>query len=148
MQRQRRQSDQGAVWADIQQKAAGSLEEYLRACRWVEGQAGVTFGMGGQMVGLDLFDYPFTMQRLFPKLPRSHALDALDGAAVAGEIAMNGLLSELAVAPVFGWPAVGLGKDLRIQGRALLGQRCGWRRGTFTWRRSGCVVRTRASRPG
>lgn len=140
MHRQTRQSDQSAVWADIQEKAermsaasptsamnamyekaAVSLEEYLRAFRWVEGQAGVAFGMGGQMVGLDLFDHPATMQRLFPKLLRSYALDALDGAADARAIAMNGLLSELALAPVFAEPAVGLGKDLRIQGRGLVG---------------------------
>ena len=136
---QTRQSDQSAVWAEISQKAermcaasptsamnamyeksAVPLEEYLRAFRWVPGQAGVAFGMGGQMVGLDLFDHPATMQRLFPKLLRSYALDALDGAA-GGEVLMDGLLSELALAPVFAETAVGLGKDLRIQGRGLVG---------------------------
>ncbi len=140
MHRQSRQSDQGAVWADIQQKAermcaasptsamnamyekaAVPLEEYLRAFRWVEGQAGVAFGMGGHVVGLDLFDHPATMQRLFPKLLRSYALDALDGPETAGEISMDGILSELAVAPVFAAPAVGMGKDLRIQARGLVG---------------------------
>ena len=136
---QSRHSDQSAVWAEISDKAermcassptsamdamyeksAVALEEYLRAFRCVEGQAGVAFGMGGQMVGLDLFDHPATMQRLFPKLLRSYALDALDGVA-GGEVSMDGLLSQLAVAPVFAEPAVGLGKDLRIQGTGLVG---------------------------
>ena len=116
--RQTRQSDQSAVWAELQQKAermcaasptsamnamyekaAAPLEEYLRAFRWVEGQAGVAFGMGGQMVGLDLFDHAATMQRLFSKLLRSYALAALDGGAAGGEMSMNGLLSEVALAP-------------------------------------------------
>jgi hypothetical protein len=135
-----RHSDQGAVWDDIRQKAermsapsptsamnamyekaAVPVEEYLRAFHWMEGQAGVAFGMGGQMVGLDLFDHPATMQRMFPKLLRSYALDALDEGAAEAAAEMNGLLSQLALAPVFAEPAVGLGKDLRIQGLGLVG---------------------------
>ena len=138
--RKSRQSDQGAIWDDIQQKAArmcaasptsamnamyekaaAPLEQYMGAFHWVEGQAGVAFGMGGQMAGLDLFDHPLTMQRLFPKLLRSYALDALDGAPSASELEMNGLLSELALAPSFAEEAVGMGTDLRIQGHGLVG---------------------------
>jgi hypothetical protein len=42
------------------------------------GQVGMMFAIDGRIIGFDLFDCAETLRRLFPKLIRSNALDALD----------------------------------------------------------------------
>ena len=100
------------------------LEEYVRAFQCQELQAGMAFAIDGKMQGLDLFDHPATARRMFPKLVRSYALDALEtcGATAA---APSGLLAEflagLAEAQSFVQPAMSLGKDVRVSGSAVSG---------------------------
>jgi hypothetical protein len=60
-----------------------TTEEYVRAFDCAPLQAGLVFAIDGRAVGLDLFDYPHTLRRLFPKLLRSYALDALETATTA-----------------------------------------------------------------
>lgn len=138
-----RRSDQGAVWNDISMKAqrmeaqsptgamnaiyekhGQRLEEYLRAFAWQERQAGVVFRIGGKAAGLDLLDHAASMRKVFPKLIRSYALDALDSEDARGE--GNGqwageMLDRVSAAPSFAEPAVGLGKDVRLSGAGLSG---------------------------
>src|SRR5208282_3073679 len=90
-------SDQAQVWDELAAKAsrlgvesptgamavmyerhALLIEEYVRAFAWTEGQTGVLCVIGRHPLALDLFDHSETMRRLFPKLVRSYALDALD----------------------------------------------------------------------
>jgi hypothetical protein len=65
------------------------------------------------------------MRRLFPKLVRSYALDALDAGECAREPATASLASEMlkdaSNAPVFVQRAIGLGKDVRFLGRSVCG---------------------------
>lgn len=138
-----RRSDQGAVWDEIAlmaermeassptgamnaiyEKHAVSIEHYLRAFKWQERQAGVVFWIGGHTCGLDLLDHPGAMRRLFPKLIRSYALDALDQdreeeVASIGDAAE--FINKVATAPSFSEPAIGLGKDLRLVAQQLSG---------------------------
>jgi hypothetical protein len=140
-----RRSDQSAVWSDIAGKAsrmdaysptqamsavydrhASMTEAYVRAFTCAPVQAGVVFAIDGRVVGLDLFDHPATMRRLFGKLVRSYSLDALETAPAGGEkdsgsISTEGILREVATAPSFAQPAVGLGKDVRLSGKSLAG---------------------------
>jgi hypothetical protein len=85
----------------------------------------LVFAIDGRAVGLDLFDHPHTLRRLFPKLPRSYALDALETATTApvetASASIEGVLEGIAGAPIFALPAVGLGKDVRISGKAMSG---------------------------
>lgn len=138
-------SDQSAIWSDIAAKAsrmhadsptqamaavydkhAITTEEYVRAFGCEPLQAGVVFAIDGRAVGLDLFDHPHTLQRLFPKLVRSYALDALETATatvprVARHVSVHGILEGLATAATFTQPAVGLGQDVRISGKRVSG---------------------------
>jgi hypothetical protein len=139
-----RRSDQSAVWEEIAAKAsrmeaesptqamsamyerhAISVEEFVRAFAWQERQVGVLFAVGGQALGLDLFDHPATMQRLFTKLVKSYALDALDAPPAQGEPAghstFSDLLTRVAAAQRFTQPAVGLGEDVRLSGSSVSG---------------------------
>jgi hypothetical protein len=140
-----RRSDQSAVWSDIAGKAsrlqaqsptqamaavydqhAIPLEEYVEAFDCVPLQAGVVFAIDGRAVGLDLFDHPQTLQRLFPKLVRSFALDALETASAAvprvvRHASIEGILEGITTASIFTQPAVGLGQDVRISGQRVSG---------------------------
>jgi hypothetical protein len=142
-----RLSNQEQIWDELAQKAArldapsvtravaaiysrhaSSLEEFIRAFQYQELQSGAAFAISGSIVGLDLFDHPDTMQRFFPKLLRSFALDALDtptsDTAAVSVDALPTFLAAFADAQCFSDNAIGLGKDLRfisptISGAAL-----------------------------
>jgi len=138
-----RRSDQGAVWADIDAKAARMgvhsetsaaaalyeshgerLEAYLGAFTPRADQAGALFAINGRVVGFDLFDAPATLATVLPKLVRSYALDALDEGERPGEPARldaERLLEQTKSAPVERFPAVGLGEDLRLASPTLAG---------------------------
>lgn len=93
----RARTDQGAVWADVEEKLATlrvtsptsamraaydrclpQLEDYIRALTWRPGQIGAVFALDGQPAGLDLFDHHKTCARILPRLLRGYALDALE----------------------------------------------------------------------
>jgi hypothetical protein len=139
-----RRSDQCALWTEIAAKAsrmeaesrtqamsamyerhAISVEEFVRAFAWQERQVGVVFAVGGRAFGLDLLDHPASMQRLFPKLMRSYALDALDTPPAQGEPAVlatfSALMARVAAARSFTQPAVGMGKDVRLTSDSVSG---------------------------
>jgi hypothetical protein len=140
-----RRSDQSAVWSDITAKAsrmnaasptqamaavydhhALTIEEYVRAFDCAPIQAGVVFTIDGRAAGLDLFDHPHTLRRLFPKLVRSYALDAMETVTAAvprrtGNASIEGFLEGIAKATIFTQPAVGLGQDVRISGKRMSG---------------------------
>jgi hypothetical protein len=173
-----RHSDQSAVWRDIAEKAsrmdaasptqamsavfdkhAVTTEEYVQAFECAPMQAGVGFAIDGKVVGLDLFDHPHTLQRLLPKLVRSYALDALETATAAspkapGRAPIAHVLEAISTAPVFTQPAVGLGVDLRINGKTMSGGAL-WAAGRYihicafsmTATDVSGAVRTRISRP-
>ncbi len=140
-------SDQGAVWMDLDDKfsrlAASSptsamsdifeqhtarLEEFVRSFAPAQGQVGMMFAIGGRIIGFDLFDCAGTLRKLFPKLIRSCALDALD-ASLAKESEAKAPSSEDAAkfldrvgqARMETFPAIGEGDDIRISARDLTG---------------------------
>ncbi|MDW7712575.1 MAG: DUF6569 family protein [Deferrisomatales bacterium] len=146
-----RRSDQSQVWEAIRSKAdhfsaasptgamgavfetqAEDLGAYERALPPGEGQAGAVFAIGGKVAGLDLFDAPATLGKLWAKLLGSYALDALEEAPEAGkggEAAAEAIRGEAAAflarvgaARAERFPGVGLGEDLRLEGRGLCGR--------------------------
>jgi hypothetical protein len=74
---------------------------------------------------MDLFDNPDVMRRLFGKLVRSYALDALDTpsdeAATATLKSLTAFIDQIGAAPSFSDRAIGLGKDIRIETREVCG---------------------------
>ncbi len=139
-----RGSDQAMVWDELAAKAARlgvdsptgamaamyerhalQLEEYVRAFEWTAGQMGVLSAIGCHPLALDLFDHSETMRRLFPKLIRSYALDALDAGQCtrvpADATLASEMLNDASIAPVFMQPAIGLGKDVRLLSGTISG---------------------------
>jgi len=96
-----RHSRQGEVWEDISTKSErlGSaspthamaamyadheqtLDQFVAAFAPVAHQVGAIFSIGGNVSGLDVFDYAQTFCKQMPKLVRSYALDAIDAQAL------------------------------------------------------------------
>lgn len=146
-----RSSDQGEVWRNIDEKSSrfrtssrtfamsdifeqqsSRLEEYVRSFAPREGQIGAVFTIEGKVSGLELFDSPDTLKKLFPKLLRSYGLDALDRAVSphqedvkatppAGRNDVESFLQRASAGETQQYPAVGEGQDIRFASPGLTG---------------------------
>lgn len=137
-------ADQGEVWNAVHAKLgrmgsasptramddayahhARRLEDYTRGLAAAPGQVGGVFAINGRVLGLDLFDCEATLRKLFPKLVRSYALDALDHwdekAPSARPDDAAALVADLARADVREYPSVGLGQTFRLEGQGVFG---------------------------
>jgi hypothetical protein len=164
-----RRSDQVAVWDDIASTAARlsvhsptaamsaifernafDIEEFVRAFRVLPGQAGIVCCTSNG-IGFDLFDAPVTLLKLFPKLLRSYALDALGvtSSAPATKAEVVHYLQMAAGSELFVDAAVGLGKDVRFSCTSLTGAAL-WAVGRYVhvcgFRRAGLSTPTFRSR--
>jgi hypothetical protein len=137
-------SNQSKVWGEVDRKlramespsASHALDaSYERHAPRIEkarsdvgcpkGAQGALFAYGGKVVGVELFDRPETLAAQWPKLVGSHLLDVLEVqeelmAPVTGET-VNQWLHGLSTVPVEAHPSPGEGKDLRLQGRSVIG---------------------------
>ena len=117
------ESETGAM-ADMYERFAGTVDEYVEGLPAGEGQVGAVFAIGADIVGMDLFDAGSTLRSLLPKLVRSYALDAIEAAPPTtqpGPGAATAFLSAVGAAETRSFPAVGLGEDLRLQGGGVSG---------------------------
>ena len=140
-------SDQGRVWADIDQlhAAAGfasptramrdmlearkaSIAEYLEAFRPVEGQRGLLAVIDGVAAGFDLLSRPASYARLHGKLVGSYVMDAIyteaAGAAPASPVAKTlarEFLDSAAECAGQKHKSIGHGWDHRYQAPSLVG---------------------------
>jgi len=137
-------SDQGEVWSEVERKlskmgsvsnssaleqtyddTAPRLDTMLHDMTAPPECVGAVFAINGQVIGLDLFDQPGTLVKLWPKLVRGYAIDALEDANASPPV--------LSVAEIESWlsraqdlqpksfPSPGLGQDVRLEGQQLVG---------------------------
>lgn len=136
-------SDQAAVWNEVSRKMgvmgatspSGALhavyQHYAsRLNDWEEkaaappGCAGAVFVAGGDIVGADLFDKPETLRKLWPKLIRSCAIDALESSEEHEPLKQEDVsqwLEKGLRAPRETFPSAGVGVDVRIEGDDIIG---------------------------
>lgn len=138
-------SDQGAIWNEIATKASRmeaesptmamsriyekermSLSDYVRHFRMEEMQVGAVFSIDGEVVGLDSFGKPETLEKVFKKLIQSYALDAIDWHRQSTlrrerESDVTKFLQAAGAARVEGRLSVGLGTDLRLVSNEIAG---------------------------
>ncbi|MFI5460597.1 MAG: ARPP-1 family domain-containing protein [Isosphaerales bacterium] len=135
-------SDQGAVWGEVARKlgAMGSaspsqafdqvykdhqtrLGELVGRMSPPDGCHGVIFAVGGQIAGADLFDRPATLSKLWSKLVRAYALDALETGLTETTTAevVSRWVHSAAVARAEPFPSPGLGRDFRLEAPGLFG---------------------------
>jgi hypothetical protein len=138
-----RMADQCAVWADIDEKSRrmqaesdtraaaemyersrAKLEAFVAGLEPVPRQAGALFVINGAIAGMDVFDSPSTWRKSMRKLVHSYGLDALDRAESAPRRTAprpGRFLSALKDAERERFPAIGVGDDVRLTGRSVVG---------------------------
>jgi hypothetical protein len=82
------------------------------------------FVVNGRIAGMDLFDRPETFAKLWPKLIRAYAIDALEEAetkATATRQAVEEWLQKAASAKEEPFKSPGLGQDVRLKADKLVG---------------------------
>lgn len=136
-------SEQGEVWSEVSRKlcAMGSvspssdlhqayqdrsagLDSVLQALPAPEGAFGAVFACGGRIAGADLFDRPSTLTKLWPKLIRAYALDALEEDKAAPPVtaaAVKDWLRTALEARAEAFKSPGVGDDVRLEGSGLIG---------------------------
>lgn len=139
-----RESDQGAVWSDIDALASKLghnsptaamrdvaeshhtlIDEHVQAIEVADGQVGAIFAINGVAVGMELFDCSDTLRAYLPKILRSYALDAIANQATqpvpvtSDEIAR--LLDSILELDAQSFPAIGIGYDLRLHSPTIAG---------------------------
>jgi hypothetical protein len=135
---------QSAVWRSIEDKmfalnslsetaalhdVYGASEVRLKEIRnrfeAQAGQIGAAFAIGGRIIGIEMFDAAETLARLLPKLVDSYAFDAIEIPSDAPRADLPGcdevkeILDRIAGAQGAEYPALGKGRDVRIDGDHL-----------------------------
>jgi hypothetical protein len=122
-------SPTGAM-SDMYDQYAKSIDEYARAFQTSGDQVGALFAIGSRIHGFEVFDSPATMRAYLEKLVRSYALDALGREDIADEPpaaeSAQQLLDSAAQAASETYPAVGLGVDVRVREKQIVGAGLHW----------------------
>ena len=141
-------ADQSMVWGEVSRKMsfhessspthamhdmydqmAGKLTDYTAAFQAPQTQ-GILVAINGNIVGADVFDHAETLLRLWPKLLRSYAVDALEHStdAARSERSMDtqGFIQAAAQATDETYDSVGIGKDVRLSGEQISGSGLLW----------------------
>jgi hypothetical protein len=132
----RRRSDQGLIWDeverqsmahdvfsatsaldDVQEEIEDRLAPEFEKIQTVPGQIGVICTIGEQVVGLDLFDKPSTLERYLRGIVAGHALDAPAHPSNADPIrAIEHFLAQIDGAGRGTGRGVGLGEEILLRG--------------------------------
>jgi hypothetical protein len=109
-----------AALHDVYSASEARLEEIRNHFKAQPGQVGSAFAIGGRIVGIEIFDAAETLASLLPKLVDSYAFDAIEIPSDAPRADLPAcdrvkeMLQRIASAPVAEYPAVGKGRDVRI----------------------------------
>jgi hypothetical protein len=136
-------SDQAEVWDEVASKLRGMgshspsqalhqvyedhakvLEDLCESVRAPEGACGAIFCFGGRVAGIDVFDKPSTLAKLWPKVFRSYAIDALEAQDETAEVPLEHVkrwLAKVLEARTERYDSPGLGDDLRFDSGDLGG---------------------------
>lgn len=133
----KRTTNQGEVWEGVDELAGSynvksqtarmgdvfdsrrtDIEDFVNALPSVEGQVGAVFALAGRVSCVEFFDCAETLAKMWPKLVRSWAMDALRVEKRAFEVqpvdAAVRFLKKVALAETSQHNGVGLGEDWRF----------------------------------
>jgi ARG and Rhodanese-Phosphatase-superfamily-associated Protein domain len=136
-------ADQAAVWKEVSRKLGAmrspssssdlyaAYEDHKDRLGEVVGKlspgpncCGVAFAIGGRIAGVDIFDQPSTLAKLWRKLVGAYALDALEphnpGTPLSAA-AVQDWLRQTSEAKQQQFKSPGLGHDVRLESRNLVG---------------------------
>jgi len=67
-----------SAMSDLYGNFSDRLDEFVKEFRPLPNQVGAVFALGGEIVGMDVFDSPITFAKLVSKFIRSYGLDAIE----------------------------------------------------------------------
>lgn len=137
-------TSQAGVWAEVERKMtvlgsrsdtsalhdvfsdqSAKLERYLEGMTAPSESNGMVVVIDGRIAGAELFDKPATLTKLWVKLLKSYALDALEAASKGGKRVKSEVASEwlrkASSAQTESYDSPGLGPDIRIEGNQVHG---------------------------
>ncbi|HEX2949642.1 MAG TPA: DUF6569 family protein [Armatimonadota bacterium] len=110
-------SDTGAM-RDVYAHVENDLKKLLHAFTPVPGQRGIAVFIGGQIVGVEYLSHPRAFAKVFEKLLRSYALDALrrrkSGKATVDQEQARHFLATITTDTIQSYAALGYGREHRI----------------------------------
>ncbi len=146
-----RRVDQGEVWDDVAHKhrersvcssptgamrdafdiSRGDIDEILDEFKTpAPGQTGVIACVSGRCVALDSFDRPETLSKLWTRLLRGYAMDALGSAPVSMQDgAVQRFLDEASSGETTSHDGIGLGMDVMLTMPTVVGHALTWEGG-------------------
>ena len=131
-----RHSDQGTVWDeverqsvahgvvsetralnDIQQETADRFQDRLESLTALPGQIGVVCAIGDQVLGLDLFDSPSTLDKYLRRIIAGNALDLTSEQSESSSLkAVEKFLARVNDSGLETGEGVGLGQEILLRG--------------------------------
>ena len=114
------------AYSDYVETRAHDLEDYTDAFRPVAGQVGFVVSIGDDVVGIEAVGSEKVFARVFPKLVRAYAIDAIDSERVRAEqsrVRFDGpepFLAAVGTAPEqTRGPSLGVGEDVRLRSQSV-----------------------------
>jgi len=133
-------SDQGEIWRDVAGKVSehrvesptGAMRDFYdryaedlaqarRALAPRPGQIGALVAVAGKWVGLDLLPSPGLFERAWPRLCAGYSAEGVGREERAPAPDPHAMLKGLVQMPAEEAPAVGLGREYRLAGNAMVG---------------------------
>lgn len=103
---------------DVYRRYEKELDQFIAGLQPQEGQIGLAVFINGRFNCLDLFSHPDVLGRVWSKLLKSYAMEALEQkkarAAKLKPVSIAPLLDSLQGAELNQYPSVGLGTDVRL----------------------------------
>lgn len=138
-------SDQTTIWREVEKKLtflkvksytssmhdiytnlSSEIERYTEGIEALKGFSGIIGAVGSKIIGFDLFQSSALFKKLSKKLLEGYAVEVLDNPEPPGEPSLRDahrFLSRLKrVKEVRKFPSVGLGDEIRFEGRNLIGR--------------------------
>ena len=100
------------------------LNKMIKDLKPLPGQIGIAVYINNHFVCLDLFDQPGTLDRLWVRLLKSYAVEALNIPAqpARGPLpAPQAIIEAIDKSEYLTYPSVSLGQDLRLKGPGIIG---------------------------
>jgi hypothetical protein len=129
-------SDQGAVWSEVSRQMSAlestsgtmamadtvthhrpTIDRHVAEVAYAEGAAGLAVAVGGKLVSVDLFDAPETCRKVWPRVIRGVAMDALEekAAATVSPEEVTAAVTNLRTEPWKPVAAAGAGEEQRSE---------------------------------
>jgi uncharacterized protein YacL (UPF0231 family) len=110
---------------DVYESKSATLAEYEKAFEYQPKQKGFLVMINGEVVGFDILSRSAAFQKLYPKLIKSYAMDAMlqkSSENVSFSMAkVQAFINAVTDCSVQHYPSMGTGEDYRFEGKMMVG---------------------------